>query len=269
MANIIKRLNTNFNGGFPAVLDDLRLIIGQSTDQDAASYFEDQGADDGIIISGCRWNYDTANSQFEVEEGYIYLNGEILHVAAQQVLDTGAGFCTLIKKSPSDYDAAGTKIFQDGNTHDTYEELEAVLVETSSPPSSPFIVFQSALAYNGPWHPFTNFDYTVFQSDYGNAAGDPMRCRMIHGKTVQISGTIIKTTPVSVNTDTHIANVPAGFFPKRNILRLMYSGSTSGATALAYVEISTSGQIRLRGDINAATMNNTVGLRIYAEYDLP
>lgn len=113
----MNKFKTTDNGGLPFVLDDLRWMD--------ASYREAflgfwaafaNGNADSFILSGC--SMADQNVGTTVNEGYIYLYGEICYVPEHEI---PAGSGTAHWEIISSYDSTGFKTFADSATHDTYE----------------------------------------------------------------------------------------------------------------------------------------------------
>lgn len=106
-------------GGFPLVLDDLRWFLGQ-VGQSESIYqaldnllrlFGDNFVVQGIVISG-------SSPNFQITEGWIILDGELLKVDAQTNIDTATdGFFNKVIT----FDPAGDKKAQNGSDIRAYQ----------------------------------------------------------------------------------------------------------------------------------------------------
>ncbi len=117
------KLLTNFQGGFPFTLDDIRY------NDEAYRYafnniikaFAPSG--ENFIISGC--DITASGNQLHTTEGLIYLEGEIIRVDEQAITISGWGTPYFTKATS--FDPAGNKVFYDGSTHQTYRKDRGVL----------------------------------------------------------------------------------------------------------------------------------------------
>lgn len=125
----MNKLKTTDTGKLPFVLDDIRWI--DSGIRDAfKGLFASLGitATNSFKITGCV--VTNVNLVYSWTAGYICLMGEILPVDSGSVTipgtpQVGYGLCWTLETT---YDSAGLKIFENGNSHDTYEIRKAKLV---------------------------------------------------------------------------------------------------------------------------------------------
>jgi hypothetical protein len=116
----MNRINTNYNGGFPLNLNDLRF-----TDDAVRLAFKDIlrgfAGNTPVVIFGCEATPIEPEGH-TISEGAIFYQGEIWHVDEHTIGEYGdapdwAFYLT--------YDETGNKIFKDGIQHNTYELRKA------------------------------------------------------------------------------------------------------------------------------------------------
>jgi hypothetical protein len=111
-----KLITTNL-GGYPFVLNDLRWIDDAVRDAFKAIF---SAYDERFIISGCELTYNPISQTYSCTEGYIYLNGEILHCAAGDAEHDGevniAGWDIEVI-----WDINGSKTFKNAEVHNTWQ----------------------------------------------------------------------------------------------------------------------------------------------------
>lgn len=130
------------NGGMPLELDDLRFMQDAYHDGFKGIIYEFAKANNGnIILGGCEV-VDSGNGTFEVSEGYIMLDYEVLYVPAV----TGLSFSLVILEYNQTYDPAGNEVFADNTSRDTYEVRQARVFDpniSQSPNSRSFTIDNS------------------------------------------------------------------------------------------------------------------------------
>lgn len=89
------------------------------------------GTNENFIISGCVATLDTG-VDVDVTAGYIFLNGEILEVEAQTVVDGGTVDLYKYTKVTT-YDVNGDKTFNDNNSRQTWQKNRGVVVAATTP----------------------------------------------------------------------------------------------------------------------------------------
>ena len=131
----MNKLETNYNGGFPLVLDDLRFIQDSwRRGFEALSKFKNIAGDafiDNVALYPPRV---TGTGPFTIEENWVYRDGEIWYVpetsSASIPLNLWISF-------PEVNDPEGSKIFEDTNTNETYKVRQATISTGAvQPPSS-------------------------------------------------------------------------------------------------------------------------------------
>lgn len=129
----MNKLNTTDNGGFPLDLDDIRWLQDGIAEgfKGLLSAFGINPAD-SFIISGCAVVDNAPN--YDIAEGYISLNGEVLYVPAHSLAQTGGH--TYYWDLEVTYDSSGLESFRNGTSYDTYEIRRGKLKSTGSPTGS-------------------------------------------------------------------------------------------------------------------------------------
>lgn len=134
-------LKTDINGGFPWVLDDWRwqvdqfehvihnLVTGLANEQENARII-------GVELTAA------GGGLFDVSEGYLLIDGEVVRVDAHQVADLELGFDYYHAVITETFDAAGLKNLEDGGTGDAYRTRRAT-IEAGSVPVGSDIQFNS------------------------------------------------------------------------------------------------------------------------------
>jgi hypothetical protein len=89
------------------------------------------GTNENFIISGCVATVDTG-VDVDVTAGYIFLNGEILEVEAQTVLNGGTIDVYKYVKSTT-YDAGGDKTFNDSVLRQTWQKNRGIVTAATTP----------------------------------------------------------------------------------------------------------------------------------------
>ncbi len=127
------KLITSNNGGFAFVLDDLRWM-----DQGYREAFFGVlsafgvAANETFILSGC--NRSVSGSVVSISEGYVAMEGEIHHLAAQAYPVPSPGQTEYFAESLT-YDPLGTKVYKNGDSNDAYEIRKAKIEVSATPPS--------------------------------------------------------------------------------------------------------------------------------------
>lgn len=136
----MNKLISNINGGYPFVLDDLRF-------QDSAyreafkgifDHYEQINGTDGIMFH--QKSEYLFGSNFP--ESFCFYRGEIYRIPETPLSSTGSPVTVYrIKFSTNTYQTggAGTKVFQDGQTHETFQLRTAYLEKTNSANVGDFI----------------------------------------------------------------------------------------------------------------------------------
>lgn len=119
----MNKLLTNITGGFPFTLDDLRFQ-DDATRLAIADSIKTIAGDGPVILYGC--GLTIAGTTVSVSEGAILWQGEIWHVFPHNYAVPNpmpeAPHWNFITAN----DAAGSKVFEDGQTHQVYQVRKAV-----------------------------------------------------------------------------------------------------------------------------------------------
>ena len=146
----MNKLQTNYNGKMPFELDDIRWEQDAVRDAFAGLISAmNVVAPYGFKLSGCV--VTKVGNTYTTTAGYICLGGEVLKVDAHSFTVTAlhaAKWAIAVT-----YDPAGTEVFQDATTHETYEVRKGVLADTL--PTNPI----SYMVSNAPY--FTNLIFTL------------------------------------------------------------------------------------------------------------
>lgn len=114
-----KRLKTDINGGFPLVLDDVRILQGELS-YAFYEYLDNICPADGAVwISG--GNFPTTFS-LGIGAGVAYIKtlNQLVNVSGN-TLAGFSGTTTFLRPAASTFDSAGLKTFQNGTSNNTYE----------------------------------------------------------------------------------------------------------------------------------------------------
>jgi hypothetical protein len=248
------KLQTNYNGRMPFDLDDIRWE--QDAVRDAFyGFISAFGIDptESFKLSGCV--VGVVGTTYTTTAGYICLNGEILKVEAHSV--TVAPLKTAKWSLSVSYDSAGTEVFEDSTTHDTYEKRRGVLIETESeiPPTymeydAPYLI-DVIHAYED-WHEVGESGEPTMETDWSNKSGeDTAAFRLDNNGVVHIKGTVTGT-----NAEGNIFTLPVGYRPaaRRNfITNYMGTAATSiSVTPEGYVWCNTTDSSDVSLDISFA-----------------
>lgn len=125
-------LNTGNNGGFPFVLDDLRWMQNATSQvfKNLLKPLEIAGFN-VIILQGCGNTNTGLNTT--IDAGIISINGEICQVSAHSIVTPIVGqfaFWSILET----FDPSGTKLYQDGLTHEAYAIREGKVVVAGALP---------------------------------------------------------------------------------------------------------------------------------------
>lgn len=119
-------LKTDILGGFPWVLDDFRWQH-DATRNALNAIFKGLNIEGGNCrLQGVVGTYN--GSTWDVTEGYLLVNGEIVKVDAQNgIADTDLGFDYYYVTISETFDPAGNKSLEDGGTADAYKKRRAII----------------------------------------------------------------------------------------------------------------------------------------------
>lgn len=127
------RLKTDINGGFPLVLDDVRILQGE-LNTGLMNYLENICPTDGAVwIRGGQFPVAFSAG---ISSGIAYVSalGGLVNVVGANLANWSSN--SVLRPTTSTFDSAGLKTFQDGSTHNTYE-LPRYFVKIFGPGETP------------------------------------------------------------------------------------------------------------------------------------
>lgn len=135
-------LKTDINGGFPFTLDDIRWFdFGIREAMKAIfSNYSDGSTSESFVISGVYLSSYTQSGTTYVTStpGWVYLNGEIcFHPGDGFGVPVTAGKLWF-ELSSGIYDSGGTKVFENGQTHETHELRRALMSSGATTPADAY-----------------------------------------------------------------------------------------------------------------------------------
>jgi len=120
------KLITDYNGGFPVFLNDIRFEQESVRSAFKALLSAFNLSSESFIISGC--DITVSGDDYTVTEGYVCLNGEICKVDAHSITRTGNN--AIAWKIDITYNPIGLKVFNNLTTNNTYQIRKAILFNT-------------------------------------------------------------------------------------------------------------------------------------------
>lgn len=244
----MNQLKTTINGGFPIVLDDLRWMDAAYRSA-ITGILSPLGSDafNVIIISGCARS--GVSSTVTIAAGYVLMNGEIFKVSAHSFTLAAYEYWNIEET----YDAAGTKVFADAVSNDTYLIRQAKVQPSAValPGLIKFVeslhylrVLRDAIDYNS-WQTLINLvvpgggsvtpgTYTVgYKID---AAG-----------FVHFRGQFPYEDPGAGAVNILVATLPVGARPVQKMRYVVSTGMIAGgSTSFAQIEVYTNGEVRIK-----------------------
>ena len=147
----MKHLKTNINGGFPFELDDIRWQNGGFREA-LAGFIQSLTGGADCILSGCVVTGIAVagnNLTYTISEGWAFINGQICFCPAVNnvTIPGGPGFYFGIVTT---FDASGSKTFDDGGVHDTYQIDNAGIVASGNAIPAGRMAYNSPVNINGP-----------------------------------------------------------------------------------------------------------------------
>lgn len=124
----MKYLKTDINGGFPFVSDDLKWIQDANKEVivDILKAFN-LPSNINCILYGCEVN--DMGSYYSINPGAILLGGEVCKVDAHTV-NKPSGILQNYWVYDVQWDSQGLKVFEDGNSHNTYQITKAKVIKS-------------------------------------------------------------------------------------------------------------------------------------------
>jgi hypothetical protein len=149
------------NGGMPLEGDDFNWINAGVVEAFKAIFFEyGQAYSGNFVISGCVATF--AAGFASVTEGYVMLDWEICYCPAQTVGVASLAVSSL--KLVSSFDAAGTEVFADSVSRETYENRRAIIsdglnsgVEIPLDTTGRFYAVENVNAFDNGWGAASGF----------------------------------------------------------------------------------------------------------------
>ena len=127
------------NGGMPFTGDDLLWLQDGIRNGIADLLTAVYGSDD-VVITGIKITQN--GNDLEYTEGYVVIDGEILHLPAGTSTGTASAPETAYIVPDSTYDGNGTDLFADSQTKETYEIRKAKLGDSGATPPAGSINFR-------------------------------------------------------------------------------------------------------------------------------
>lgn len=220
------------NGGMPFTGDDL-LWIQNGLRAGMFGFGRHFGAGQSVVISGV--NVTISGTDIVYTEGYVIIDDEILYVPAGTAVDAAPEPDKLSIELDVTYDAAGTDVFADLVSRDTYEKRRAkVVFYSSGTPPVNAITFD---IIDRRRHSQV-FTVTSFVNGW---SGSGVKVRRF-GKVVAFQGTV-----ADGDTNTVAFNVPLGFRPEVSRRLPGYHANITG-TDRVQVRIDTNGNVTITKD---------------------
>lgn len=206
------------NGGMPIYLDDIKYLdnVYRETFKQLLQAFN-LPSNISCIIKGCQ--VTETQTTYQINEGIISLNGELLYAPAQNVNKYNVQGQTYYWIIDNDYYSDGYKVLANGQTVASWEQRWA-FVAYGIPPSSylPMIGAKSLLDYINDYtsqklidkvEPLTLVSSQAFYPGWSSHNGLPVRFYKDLTSRVYLSGTAIKT----INAGSNIFILPNNYRP--------------------------------------------------------
>ena len=147
----MNKLQTEFDGGFPFALGDLRFM--QSANRNALaslarSLFNYSGKEVPVIIYGAQISNNEIDT-ISISEGAMYFNNEIWHIPAHSITAPIPLPESPVWNLELSYDPNGDKIFYDGEMHRTYELRNAKLAMAASASAIETVYWDATIRLDG------------------------------------------------------------------------------------------------------------------------
>lgn len=245
----MNNLKTNYNGGFPLVLDDLRWIDASVREafKGIMSAFNATGSETFILI-GCVRTVDTG--VVSISAGYVSIGGEVCAVSAHSYAEPTGGdveYWSLV----TSFDTDGDKEFQDTTVNQTYEIRKAKVLVAASVPAdhSAYDSLETIHKYivdklpRDSWKLFNTL--TVGVSGLFPGTWNALCYKDLDG-FIHLKGTLLfedeSPGPISVLK----ATLPVGYRPSETLTRVIGVDDGTGAATICLLSILVNGEIRLK-----------------------
>lgn len=207
------KLNTELYGGFPFELDDWRWELEEHR-RVLINIGLGIGGYAPFVLSGCEYTVNGGGGVLTINPGWVCVLGEARYYpggAGNPAFNADQHYFL----SDNALAAAGTEVFEDGTTQDTYLLRRIkVLIDPGGNSSSLLRLprLRDMLA-PGAWVPVTDF-FT------GWSAPDGLQCRHEPGGLVRLRGTLIYSGPDIAATGTiGTCLLPAGYRPLGGVVK--------------------------------------------------
>lgn len=244
-------LKTDYNGGMPFDLDDIRWM--QNSYIDAFNNLLKDfaiGTNPNFIVTGCEI---VGSPLLYLSKGYVYLNGELLQVDEQSLPGI---FGTLVLKKVTTYDVVGTEEFKDWISHPTYQKNRGVLelitgsVPTDKCPISQRLtnkVFESITNRGSVWNTVGESGQPDFESSWSAGYGKAVQFKRDAFGRVTLRGQCVSSAPFSNST---VFVLPLEYRPSQIIYLPVLNSEVPGVT---YVVIDTTGTVVVNDGLGTNT----------------
>ncbi len=221
------------NGGMPFEGDDIRWLNDGILEAFKAMFFDFGQAHNGnFIISGCHTSF--AAGFATITEGYVMLDWEVCYCPAQNVGVTSLAASSL--KLVTSYDPAGTEVFADAVSRETYANRRAIASDGLN--SGVEIPLDTTARY------FHTENVNNFSSGWSAATGFTPRAER-KGRAVFLSGAITGGDTNSIGF-----TLPAPFRPtERRII----------TTTLSSIQIFPTGAVAINSVLDDDTQSTVTG----------
>lgn len=239
----MKTFDTDYTGGMPAYLDDLRFMETTHKEVFEAILKPFSLAENVVIITGCE--ISNVGNIISVTSGWILFNGEAVRFDGQSFQSPSLGNFAYYVVNTVNL-VGGNKQFFSGGSKDTWKETVASIeISSSIPPNS--LAYDNVKKY---WEVSTqNIVYPKWKplpdsSHLSTSPGVPPRFLKDNSGFVHISGTFSTANP---NNLSHIGQLPVGYRPSDDfyfvytLMGAQHDGFTTEVT------IQTDGKIVIAG----------------------
>lgn len=190
----MKRLVLTHLGGMPFEQEDLKYLQDATKEEIMAVIGAFKNPAGWMVVSGCVAS-DAGSGDVAVSAGWVIFGGELGYYAGSTIADTAGNFPTPEFDTDVLVDAAGTEVFEDGTTHDTYLNTSIILIGTGSALNQA----QYIAAING-FPRIQNYFHKAVMEDWVKPILDPaavtptgyssevLQYRKTYGNRVELSG---------------------------------------------------------------------------------
>lgn len=245
----MNKLRTNYDGGMPLELDDIRFeqlavregftaILSQIPVLNASGY----------ILSGCA--VTDLGASYLVGAGWVYISGEIYKVDEHEVTKGSAG-CHYVFAIEVTYDPDGGETFEDTSVYDTYEVRKAkVIVNTDNPFTEVSyvqmesesgllrlrnLIIMSFTDTETAWNSVGGSGMPAFEQSWQNLANEPVAFKKDPLGAIWLQGVAERNG----SADNLVFTLPSGYRPTQQITFTdMLGGSFNSVTILANGQVT-------------------------------